>query len=258
MTYLQNFSRPAQSIALALVAMSSLGGSLLLTPQTARATTVYRSSQSTTSTTYSSSYSSSWQTSFQVQRLSQRNQLVLQVDLQKPVTRYANAVYTLYAYENNQWVQVYTNVGARLISNQAGRSVLASEVIDCDRLQQASGIDIRNAKLKAVLSLTYDTATQRNQVISYESIQTYAALTQISQSQLVYQTTTYAINNSGAVTETEDKYEQREYKHKKQKHKKHKKHCNQGRGNGSEGCDPGYSRPHGGSNDEKGHYHHRR
>jgi hypothetical protein len=28
------------------------------------------------------------------------------------------------------------------------------------------------------------------------------------------------------------------------------KHCNQGRGNGSEGCDPGNSRPHGGSNDE--------
>ena len=31
-----------------------------------------------------------------------------------------------------------------------------------------------------------------------------------------------------------------------------KQHCNQGRGNGSEGCDPGNSRPHGGSNDEGG------
>lgn len=31
-----------------------------------------------------------------------------------------------------------------------------------------------------------------------------------------------------------------------------KQHCNQGIGNGSEGCDPGNSRPHGGSNDEGG------
>ena len=37
------------------------------------------------------------------------------------------------------------------------------------------------------------------------------------------------------------------------KPKKPKKaHCNQGIGNGSEGCDPGNSRPHGGSNDEGG------
>lgn len=31
-----------------------------------------------------------------------------------------------------------------------------------------------------------------------------------------------------------------------------KRHCNQGIGNGAEGCDPGNSRPHGGSNDEGG------
>ena len=31
-----------------------------------------------------------------------------------------------------------------------------------------------------------------------------------------------------------------------------KRHCNQGIGNGSEGCDPGNSHPHGGSNDEGG------
>ncbi|MBE8997487.1 S-layer homology domain-containing protein [Nostoc sp. LEGE 12447] len=33
---------------------------------------------------------------------------------------------------------------------------------------------------------------------------------------------------------------------------KPRRHCNQGIGNGSEGCDPGNSRPHGGSNDEGG------
>lgn len=36
-----------------------------------------------------------------------------------------------------------------------------------------------------------------------------------------------------------------------------RRHCNQGIGNGSEGCDPGHSRPHGSSNDE-GRRHHRR
>ncbi len=34
--------------------------------------------------------------------------------------------------------------------------------------------------------------------------------------------------------------------------KKRKQNCNQGIGNGAEGCDPGNSRPHGGSNDEGG------
>ncbi|MCC5637971.1 S-layer homology domain-containing protein [Nostoc sp. CHAB 5844] len=34
--------------------------------------------------------------------------------------------------------------------------------------------------------------------------------------------------------------------------KQRRRHCNQGIGNGSEGCDPGNSRPHGGSNDEGG------
>jgi S-layer homology domain len=34
--------------------------------------------------------------------------------------------------------------------------------------------------------------------------------------------------------------------------KKRRRNCNQGIGNGSEGCDPGNSRPHGGSNDEGG------
>ncbi|HEY9598199.1 MAG TPA: S-layer homology domain-containing protein, partial [Cyanophyceae cyanobacterium] len=33
---------------------------------------------------------------------------------------------------------------------------------------------------------------------------------------------------------------------------KPRQHCNQGIGNGAEGCDPGNSHPHGGSNDEGG------
>jgi hypothetical protein len=33
---------------------------------------------------------------------------------------------------------------------------------------------------------------------------------------------------------------------------KPRRNCNQGIGNGAEGCDPGNSRPHGGSNDEGG------
>jgi len=34
--------------------------------------------------------------------------------------------------------------------------------------------------------------------------------------------------------------------------KPRRQNCNQGIGNGAEGCDPGNSRPHGGSNDEGG------
>lgn len=37
-----------------------------------------------------------------------------------------------------------------------------------------------------------------------------------------------------------------------------RRNCNQGIGNGAEGCDPGNSRPHGGSNDEGGRRHKKR
>jgi hypothetical protein len=77
-------------------------------------------------------------------------------------------------------------------------------------------------------------------------------------------TTTYdyftQVNNQGDVADISSQYAvgQKEQAQVQQRFaveaqgKKPRQHCNQGIGNGAEGCDPGNSHPHGGRNDEGG------
>jgi len=102
-----------------------------------------------------------------------------------------------------------------------------------------------------------------NQVIQMFSVNLPSALIQLP-SQIVQvinvsSTTisTYTVNqlivtyrNVGVVQGTVVSVEDDDDDHGGHRKKPHKRHCNQGIGNGSEGCDPGNSRPHGGSNDE--------
>ncbi|MGI0492323.1 hypothetical protein ACN4EG_11105 [Alkalinema pantanalense CENA528] len=74
------------------------------------------------------------------------------------------------------------------------------------------------------------------QTVSISETTTY----QVSQLMTTYQSVNTSQGTVLVVDRDDDKYG------------KKKKHCNQGIGNGSEGCDPGNSRPHGGSNDEGG------
>ncbi|MFM2431678.1 MAG: hypothetical protein RLZZ511_2891 [Cyanobacteriota bacterium] len=138
-------------------------------------------------TTFEQYSQSSWRTTVHMARLTNNaDQLVMQVDVQdKPVTTYANAVYSLYAYHNRQWVQVYTNTGARLIRNERDRLVLSPEVIDCRKVQRESGIDLQTAELKAVVSLRYDSQSGRDQMVQFEQRRWFSEIAQVASAEIV-------------------------------------------------------------------------
>ena len=96
-------------------------------------------------------------------------------------------------------------------------------------------INVFQSRLSSVF-VTVPGQTVQTIDVSSNSISTY----EVSQLLTTYQTvsTTQAISS--------DDHDDQDEK------KGRKRHCNQGIGNGSEGCDPGNSRPHGGSNDEDG------
>jgi hypothetical protein len=123
-----------------------------------------------------------WNTSLKLGRLVNYNKkaLVVYLDiLEKPVTRYANAVYTVYARKNNRWVQVYTSTGARLIDKNAGRFYLQPEVIELNRLG-LDNIDLSRSELKFVTQVRYDSASTRDETLVFEDIWNYREITEIS------------------------------------------------------------------------------
>ncbi|RCJ30612.1 S-layer protein [Nostoc minutum NIES-26] len=99
--------------------------------------------------------------------------------------------------------------------------------------------------------------TQRGIVVSYPNIQTLNAdkvATRAEVSALIYK----ALVSTGEVADISSEYAVEQTQQQAVNNddddddKKIRRHCNQGIGNGSEGCDPGNSHPHGGSNDEGG------
>jgi hypothetical protein len=168
--------RVQKAVFAALTLTSLVGGQVLSQPfiQTAQAKTYH--------------HQKNWKANLHLARLTQSNQLVMQMDIQdKPITTYANAVYVLYARQNSDWVQVYTSQGARLITNSAGRTVLASEAVDCDQLKQKLGVsDLEEVELKAVAMFRYDEeGRDRDQRVEYEQIQTFTRIAQTQTTQLV-------------------------------------------------------------------------
>ena len=155
---------------LALTAL--LGGPLAQIPTIATATQVNYQQQG-------------WSTKFHLARTN-RDQLVVQLNiLNKPTTSYANAVYVLYARQNNQWLQVFTSVGARLITNASGNTILAPEVINLRDLHLASNVDLANVEFKAVAMLRYDArGERRDQTVQVEQVERYSQITQTSTVQI--------------------------------------------------------------------------
>lgn len=126
-----------------------------------------------------------WRTALHMARL-QEDQLVMQLDVtDKPATTYANAIYQLYAYHNNRWVQVHTNQGARLIRNDRGRVVLASEVIDCGKVSRVAGFDIRDTPLKSVVTVRYDSREGRDRRVVFQQERRYHEIARSQSAQLV-------------------------------------------------------------------------
>lgn len=137
-----------------------------------------------------------WQSDLRMARLvnveQRETDLVIQVDLlDKPETTYANAVYQVFARRDGRWEEIYTNVGARLIQNQAGRYTLPPEVIPIsdlqERLQERFGddADLDNFDLKSIVQIRYDAAGgRRDQQLEFEQIQEYRAIAQTTRTEL--------------------------------------------------------------------------
>lgn len=109
-------------------------------------------------------YRLGWDTRIKLERIESRTQnkdaIRINVDiLNKPSTRYANAIYQLYARQGQEWVQIYNNRGARLILNQSGAVSLKPEVIPVQNLWlQRLGDDVKlsDLELRAVVLVRYD------------------------------------------------------------------------------------------------------
>jgi hypothetical protein len=144
---------------------------------------------------------SDWQGRLHVARLLRSNQLVMQLALaDKPATSYANAVYTVYVRQQEQWVQCYTGVGARLVTNAAGQTILTSEVIDVKELQAKLGreIDWSQAEIKTVATLRYDIrGAARDQQVQFEQVQRYSAISTTETTQIASQETWSTTSTGG-------------------------------------------------------------
>lgn len=117
--------------------------------------------------------------------------LVVQLDLwDKPETTYANASYQVYARINGQWQEVYTNLGSRTITNDAGHNVLPPEVILLSDMQNQMNpaVELSELDLKFVVSLRYDLRTgEQNQQVVFEDIQSFSSIAQTMNAELVNQ-----------------------------------------------------------------------
>ncbi|MBW4508211.1 MAG: S-layer homology domain-containing protein [Scytonematopsis contorta HA4267-MV1] len=153
-------------------------------------------------------------------------------------------------------VMTYLAQGLNYTFNGSNSAILAAYT-DADSIRS----DVRNA----VAALT-----ERGIIVNYPNIQTLNAdkvATRAEVCALLYK----ALVSAGEVTDISSEYAVEAQKLEEQKveaqkpeteteqisevegqGRKPRRNCNQGIGNGSEGCDPGNSRPHGGSNDEGG------
>jgi hypothetical protein len=126
-----------------------------------------------------------WRASLHVARWTSRNQLVVQLNVvDKPITRYANAVYMVQARKGNRWVQIFTSTGARLITSANGQVTLAPEVIDCDALSRSLGMDLSRTELRVIAMLRYDTRSQRDLTVQFEQTQRYVEIAQTTTTQI--------------------------------------------------------------------------
>ncbi|MBD2773349.1 hypothetical protein [Iningainema tapete] len=109
--------------------------------------------------------------------------------LDKPVTTYANAVYQVQARRNGRWIPVYTNTGARLIPNSAGRVILPPEVIPVKQLNLRrlnSNVNLEDLDLRTIVRVRYDLPSgARDLRLQLEKTQEYDDIVQTSTPQLI-------------------------------------------------------------------------
>lgn len=175
----------------------------------------YTTQKAATATSVQVSQQQGWDAVLKVARLVQTRQdsaLVLQLDvLDKPQTSYANAVYQVFARRNDQWVQIFTSTGARLITNASGRTTLAPEVISFNDLRRQLGdnVDLDRLELRVTAQLRYDIrGSVRDRSVFFEQTQAYRTLAQTTSAQLISSNTTSTTYNQSNTNVTSANYNQ--------------------------------------------------
>jgi hypothetical protein len=134
-----------------------------------------------------------WEAAVKLGRLVSAGQevtaLIIQLNvLKKPETTYANAIYELFARQNDQWVSIYTSTGARTISSSALQVALEPEVIPLSQVRRGLGdkVDLANLELKAVVRVRYDIdGGVRSKQLQLEALQDYDVIAQTPTAELV-------------------------------------------------------------------------
>ncbi|MBW4497432.1 MAG: S-layer homology domain-containing protein [Oscillatoria princeps RMCB-10] len=130
--------------------------------------------------------------------------LIIQLNvLKKPQTTSANAIYELFARQNDQWVPIYTSTGARAISSTAQQVALEPEVIPLSQLRRGLGdrVDLANLELKAVVRVRYDLdGGVGSKQLRLEALQDYAAIAQTPTAELVATGTQTPATGTGTQT----------------------------------------------------------
>ncbi|MBW4521796.1 MAG: hypothetical protein KME16_19110 [Scytolyngbya sp. HA4215-MV1] len=141
-----------------------------------------------------------WNCALKVARLLNEEKLIMQLDvLNKPQTKYANVVYQIFVRQENRWVEVFTNRGARLVANSTSRMILAPEVIDLKEVQKnikkelGKEVDWSTVELRTVAQIRYDVqGGRRDQTVAFEQVQFYREIAQTSTTQIISSTSSSA------------------------------------------------------------------
>ncbi|MFE4105786.1 pentapeptide repeat-containing protein [Almyronema epifaneia] len=120
---------------------------------------------------------------------------VLQVEIfEKPTTTYANAVYQIYGHYQGERRLLYSNRGARLITNEAGQWVLPAEVVSITSLREEFGeFDLRDLDLEFVAQVRYDAQSRRDQRLEWRETYRYSEITRITTTEFYAVETAYEI-----------------------------------------------------------------
>jgi len=116
-----------------------------------------------------------WNSTVRLSRTTSQGQSAIALQLtihNKPRTTYANAVYQMYARKGNGWIPVYSNLGARLLSNAPGLVTVPPEIVPLKALRlEQLGFNPQTVILRGVVLLRYDLPNgERDQKLALETV----------------------------------------------------------------------------------------
>ncbi|WP_144052348.1 hypothetical protein [Anabaena sp. PCC 7108] len=123
-----------------------------------------------------------WDCFFNLGRLVNPNQKALVIHLEiveKPATKYANVVYTVYTRKNNRWILVYNTTGSKKIEKKGKKYFVSPEVIEFRKLR-AGNDNFEKSEVKIVTEIRYDSKKQREEKLVFEDVWNYSYIREVS------------------------------------------------------------------------------